>query len=113
MNQEIDLINDNEHDVRHKILLRAMQTLNEREQRILTARRLQDKPLTLEQLSSEFDISRERVRQIEQRSFDKLRIAMHAIAQEDGIIDDDADECDANGLTIEGSSIISAPTIDG
>ncbi len=113
MNQEIDLIDDNEHDVRHKILLRAMQTLNEREQRILTARRLQDKPLTLEQLSSEFDISRERVRQIEQRSFDKLRIAMHAIAQEDGIIDDDADECDANGLTIEGSSIISAPTIDG
>lgn len=113
MNQEIDLIDDNEHDVRHKILLRAMQTLNEREQRILTARRLQDKPLTLEQLSSEFDISRERVRQIEQRSFDKLRIAMHAIAQEDGIIDDDADECDANGLTIEGSSIISTPTIDG
>jgi len=113
MNQEIDLIDDNEHDVRHKILLRAMQTLNEREQRILTARRLQDKPLTLEQLSSEFDISRERVRQIEQRSFDKLRIAMHAIAQEDGIIDDDADECDSNGLTIEGSSIISAPTIDG
>jgi len=51
----------------------AMTTLNDRERRILTARRLQDEPITLEDLSQEYGISRERVRQIEVRAFEKLQ----------------------------------------
>ena len=50
-----------------------MTTLNDRERRILTARRLQDEPITLEDLSQEYGISRERVRQIEVRAFEKLQ----------------------------------------
>jgi RNA polymerase sigma-32 factor len=113
MDQESDLIKDNEHDVRHKILASAMETLNDREQRILTARRLQDKPLTLEQLSAEFDISRERVRQIEQRAFDKLRAAMHAVAQQEGILDDDGYDGSSKGATIDAGPVVNTPTIDG
>ncbi|MCK5748617.1 MAG: RNA polymerase factor sigma-32, partial [Oricola sp.] len=54
----------------------AMNVLNDRERRIFEARRLSEDPLTLEELSGEFDISRERVRQIEVRAFEKLQKAM-------------------------------------
>ena len=59
-----------------------MEKLNERERAILTERRLKDEPATLEDLSKTYDISRERVRQIEVRAFDKLQKAMRAAAAE-------------------------------
>ena len=57
-------------------MVAAMQGLNPREQRILTARRLSEPPLTLEDLATEFNISRERIRQIEVRAFEKLQKAV-------------------------------------
>ena len=67
---------------RHALLLEAMDSLNERERHILTQRRLIDDPQTLEELSQEYQVSRERVRQIEVRAFDKLQKAMMRIAGE-------------------------------
>ena len=67
---------------RHALLLEAMGSLNERERHILTQRRLIDDPQTLEELSQEYDVSRERVRQIEVRAFEKLQKAMMRIAGE-------------------------------
>ena len=57
-------------------MMDAMKDLNEREQRILQARRLAEPPLTLEDLASEFGVSRERIRQIEVRAFEKLQKAV-------------------------------------
>ncbi len=71
-----------EKDQRHTLLLDAMQGLNEREKHILTQRRLIDDPETLEELSQHYGISRERVRQIEVRAFEKLQTAMRALAGE-------------------------------
>ncbi|MEE4155621.1 MAG: RNA polymerase sigma factor RpoH [Erythrobacter sp.] len=71
-----------EAQVRHEMLLEAMNSLNEREQHILTERRLTDKPQTLEELSQIYDVSRERIRQIEVRAFEKLQKAMQRIASE-------------------------------
>ena len=65
---------------RHALLLEAMASLNERERHILTQRRLTDDPQTLEELSQEYQVSRERVRQIEVRAFEKLQKAMLRIA---------------------------------
>jgi len=65
---------------RHALLLEAMDSLNERERHILTQRRLIDDPQTLEELSQEYQVSRERVRQIEVRAFEKLQKAMLRIA---------------------------------
>ena len=65
---------------RHALLLEAMYSLNERERHILTQRRLIDDPQTLEELSQEYQVSRERVRQIEVRAFEKLQKAMLRIA---------------------------------
>ncbi len=65
---------------RHALLLEAMSSLNERERHILTQRRLIDDPQTLEELSQEYQVSRERVRQIEVRAFEKLQKAMLRIA---------------------------------
>jgi RNA polymerase sigma-32 factor len=59
-----------------------MKGLNEREQRILQARRLAEPPLTLEDLASEFSVSRERIRQIEVRAFEKLQKAVRDKANE-------------------------------
>jgi RNA polymerase sigma-32 factor len=59
-----------------------MTVLNERERHILTERRLKDEPTTLEDLSSEYGISRERVRQIEVRAFEKLQRAMRSLEAE-------------------------------
>jgi len=72
-NQEIRLAESEEFGKRKSLLNDAMTTLNDRERRILTARRLQDEPITLEDLSQEYGISRERVRQIEVRAFEKLQ----------------------------------------
>ena len=67
---------------RHSLLLEAMDSLNDRERHILTQRRLTDDPQTLEELSQEYGVSRERVRQIEVRAFEKLQKAMLRIAGE-------------------------------
>ncbi len=71
-----------ERDVRHALLNEAMEHLNDREQHILTQRRLIDDPQTLEDLSQQYGVSRERVRQIEVRAFEKLQKAMLRIAGE-------------------------------
>jgi len=69
-----------ERDVRHGMLLEAMNALNDREKHILVERRLVEEPKTLEELSQHYGVSRERVRQIEVRAFDKLQKAMMRLA---------------------------------
>ena len=71
-----------EADVRHDMLVSAMSSLNDRERHILTERRLTDDPKTLEELSQVYGVSRERVRQIEVRAFEKLQKAMLRVAGE-------------------------------
>jgi len=85
--QETVLADREELEERRKFLVDAMKTLKERERRILCARRLQDDPLTLEDLSKEYGISRERVRQIEVRAFEKLQNAMNSAATNPQIVD--------------------------
>ena len=80
--QEDVLIAQDELDTRRGMLARAMGVLNDRERRIFEARRLAEDPVTLEELSSEFDISRERVRQIEVRAFEKVQDAVRKDALE-------------------------------
>ena len=75
-NQEIELGESEELALRRQMLGSAMKTLNERERHILTQRRLTEEPLTLETLSQIYDISRERVRQIEVRAFEKVQEVM-------------------------------------
>ncbi len=79
--QETMLIEEDELDHRRAMLTQAMDILNDRERRIFQARRLAEDPLTLEDLSSEFGISRERVRQIEVRAFEKVQTAVRAAAE--------------------------------
>ncbi len=79
---ESKLATTEEYDLRMSLLDEAMQTLNEREQHILTERRLKDSPATLEDLSKVYEISRERVRQIEVRAFEKLQKAMKRLEKE-------------------------------
>src|ERR1700730_12587643 len=74
--QETRLIEDEESDNRRKALGEALSVLNERERRIFEARRLADDPITLEDLAAEFGVSRERVRQIEVRAFEKVQRAV-------------------------------------
>lgn len=74
--QEQVLAEEDELSHRRGMLDEAMKTLNERERHILTERRLKDEPTTLEDLSSQYGISRERVRQIEVRAFEKLQKSM-------------------------------------
>jgi len=76
--QENLLADSEEKDNRLDALHQALDVLNPRERRIFEARRLTDDPVTLEQLSDEFDISRERVRQIEVRAFEKVQAAVKA-----------------------------------
>ncbi len=71
-----------EAQMRHALLVEAMDSLNERERHILTDRRLVDDPRTLEELSQVYNVSRERVRQIEVRAFEKLQAAIQRIAGE-------------------------------
>ena len=79
--QEDRLVADQESDNRKKALGEALTVLNDRERRIFEARRLADDPITLEDLAAEFGVSRERVRQIEVRAFEKVQRAVkHRIA---------------------------------
>jgi RNA polymerase sigma-32 factor len=71
-----------ETQVRHELLVQAMEALNEREKHILTERRLSENPKTLEELSQVYDVSRERIRQIEVRAFEKLQKALMNLAGE-------------------------------
>lgn len=80
--QETVMAETEELDQRRAMLKRALGVLNERERRIFEARRLAEDPMTLEDLSTEFGVSRERVRQIEVRSFEKVQEAMKAMARE-------------------------------
>ena len=73
---------DEESRVRHDLLMDALETLNDREKHILTERRLADEPKTLEELSQVYDVSRERIRQIEVRAFEKLQSALIRLAGE-------------------------------
>ena len=75
-----------ELDARRELLSEAMDVLNERERDILTQRRLSEKAVTLEDLSGSYDVSRERIRQIEVRAFEKLQKRMRALAQEKGML---------------------------
>jgi RNA polymerase sigma-32 factor len=80
--QEERLVENQELDARRQLLRDAMGSLNERERRIFEARRLVDDPVTLEDLSAEFGVSRERVRQIEVRAFEKVQKAVKKGAKE-------------------------------
>ena len=77
-NQEETLAQSEEYSGRQALLANALKTLNDRERHILTERRLKEEPATLEDLSHVYSISRERVRQIEVRAFEKLQAAMKA-----------------------------------
>jgi RNA polymerase sigma-32 factor len=76
ISQETRLAESEEADNRRKALGEALSVLNERERRIFEARRLADEPITLEELADEFGVSRERVRQIEVRAFEKVQKAV-------------------------------------
>lgn len=79
--QETVMAETEELDQRRAMLKQAMGVLNDREKRIFEARRLADEPVTLEDLSTEFGVSRERVRQIEVRAFEKVQSAVQSIAK--------------------------------
>ncbi|MHB8267921.1 RNA polymerase sigma factor RpoH [Bradyrhizobium sp.] len=77
---EAIVVEQDEKDYRHKALIAAIDVLDERERRIFEARHLADEPLTLEDLAAQFDVSRERIRQIEARAFEKVRKAARNLA---------------------------------
>jgi RNA polymerase sigma-32 factor len=79
--QESLLVDRQEMSSRRSYLTRAIETLSPREKRIFEARRLLDEPLTLEELSAEFGVSRERIRQIEVRAFEKVQTAVKKAAE--------------------------------
>jgi RNA polymerase sigma-32 factor len=80
--QDERIAEDQESRVRHDLLMDALETLNDREKHILTERRLIDEPKTLEELSQVYGVSRERIRQIEVRAFEKLQSALIRLAGE-------------------------------
>ncbi len=84
--QDEQLADDEERRVRHDLLVEAMNALNDREKFILTERRLSDEPKTLEELSQVYDVSRERIRQIEVRAFEKLQAALIRLAGEQRLL---------------------------
>ncbi|QOL79593.1 RNA polymerase sigma factor RpoH [Pseudooceanicola spongiae] len=75
-----------EMTARRELLAEAMEVLNDREKDILTQRRLSEETVTLEDLSAAYDVSRERIRQIEVRAFEKLQTRMRELAQEKGMM---------------------------
>ncbi len=81
IDQETALADSEEKEQRHDMLQDALEGLNERERRVFEARRLAEDPLTLEQLSTEFGVSRERIRQIEVRAFEKVQKAVQKAAK--------------------------------
>ena len=84
---DVALAEQDETDARRLLLDRALKTLNPRERHILEARRLRDEPLTLEALSEDYGVSRERIRQIEVRAFEKLQEAIRDMAREERLDD--------------------------
>jgi RNA polymerase sigma-32 factor len=87
VSQETALAESEEKSIRMSLLEEAMQELTDREKHILTERRLKDDPVTLEELAGQYGVSRERVRQIEVRAFEKLQKAMRAAAEERNLVD--------------------------
>ena len=85
--QAADYEAKDELDNRREMLAGAMDVLNDREKDILMKRRLQDQPLTLEDLSGEYNVSRERIRQIEVRAFEKLQKRVRELAAEKGMLE--------------------------
>ncbi|GAA5072427.1 RNA polymerase sigma factor RpoH [Maritalea mobilis] len=85
-NQAEDYAEKDEFSQRMAMMEEAMEVLNERERDILTQRRLQDSPVTLEDLSGVYNVSRERIRQIEVRAFEKLQKRMRELAREQGML---------------------------
>ena len=87
ISQETQVAETEERTIRMALLEEAMTELTDRERHILTERRLKDDPTTLEQLAAQYGVSRERVRQIEVRAFEKLQKAMRSAAEERHLID--------------------------
>jgi RNA polymerase sigma-32 factor len=85
--QASDYAERDEMTARRALLAQAMDVLNERERDILTQRRLSDETVTLEDLSAQYDVSRERIRQIEVRAFEKLQKRMRELAQSKGMLE--------------------------
>ncbi len=83
--QASDYAERDEFELRRELLMEAMDVLNERERDILTQRRLSEEPVTLEDLSQSYDVSRERIRQIEVRAFEKLQARMRTLARDKGM----------------------------
>ena len=84
--QASDYAENDELENRREMLIASMEVLNEREREILTERKLQDEPKTLEELSEVYGVSRERIRQIEVRAFEILRKKMRELAAEKGLL---------------------------
>lgn len=84
--QATDYAERDEFQSRMALMAEAMEVLNEREKDILTQRRLQEKAVTLEDLSVVYDVSRERIRQIEVRAFEKLQKRMRELARQEGML---------------------------
>jgi RNA polymerase sigma-32 factor len=85
--QETVVADSQEKSIRMSLLEEAMTELSDRERHILTERRLKDEPTTLEDLASQYGVSRERVRQIEVRAFEKLQKSMKAAALDRNLVD--------------------------
>ena len=81
-NQETQYLNYQEKNIRNKMMVEALDYLKPREKDIIIKRRLMDDPKTLEELSKEYNVSRERIRQIETRAFEKLQATMKLKAKE-------------------------------
>jgi RNA polymerase sigma-32 factor len=81
-----DYAEKNEYDTRHALLVQAMSALNDREKDVLEKRRLAETPITLEELSESYGVSRERIRQIEVRAFEKLQARMRELAVTKGMV---------------------------
>jgi RNA polymerase sigma-32 factor len=86
VSQETQLAQDEEKSLRMGLLEEAMAELSDRERHIMTERRLKDDPSTLEELAAQYGVSRERVRQIEVRAFEKLQKAMQTAARERNLV---------------------------
>ena len=86
-NQESVIAESQEYSQRMGLLGEAMKGLTDRERHILTERRLKDNPTTLEELAGEYGVSRERVRQIEVRAFEKLQKSMKTAAVEQNLME--------------------------